>query len=148
MRSMTGLRRMVVVNGRWYLGAGTWLVLFAFFDFVLGWDAYRSNVAAYFPATTLVALSFSMPPRLGERLASSTSLAGVVKNWWPYLVALVSFPILFFAFNLFGWQSHQLVGAAYLAMAILVGCLGSEGHIRTSLLVAMLTSRPSTQKRT
>jgi hypothetical protein len=137
---------MVVVNGRWYLGVGTWLLLFAFFDFVLGWDAYRSNVAAYFPAAALVVLSSSAPSRLRDRLASSKSVAGVVRSWWPYLVGLISFPILFFAFNLYGWQSHQLVAAAYLAMAVLIGCLAIEGPIRTSLLVAMLTSRPSARK--
>jgi hypothetical protein len=137
---------MVVLNGRWYLGVGTWLVLFAFFDFVLGWDAYRSNVAAYFPASALVVVSSSAPSRLRERLSTSKSVAGVVRSWWPYLVGLLSFPILFFAFNVFGWQTHQLVAAAYLAMAILIGCLAIEGPIRTSLVVAMLTSRPSTQK--
>jgi hypothetical protein len=146
MSSVDEWRRMMIVNGRWYLGLGTWLLLFAFFDFVLGWDAYRSNVAAYFPAATLVVLSSSAPSRLRDRLASSTSAAGMLKSWWPYLAGVASFPILFVAFNLFGWQSHQLVAAAYLAMAVLVGSLASEGHIRMSLLVAMLTSRPSTQR--
>jgi hypothetical protein len=32
-------------------------------------------------------------------------------------------------------------------MAVLLGSLASEGQIRTSLLVAMLTYRPSTQRR-
>jgi hypothetical protein len=147
MLSVNGWRRMVIANDRWYLGVGTWLLLFAFFDFVLGWDAYRSNVAAYFPASTLVVLSFSTPSRLGDRLASPRSVGGVVRSWWPYLAGLASFAVLLLAFNLFGWQSHQVVAAAYLSMAVLVGCLASEGHIRTSLLVAMLTSRPSTQRR-
>jgi len=122
--------RLGAYDPRYLLGVGLWLSLFAIFDFGLGWDAYRSNVAAYFPAATAVALSYSSPGRLRDRVASSRSVAGLLTSWWPYLAGLASFLVLFAAFNLFGWQSKQLVAAAYLAMAVLMGCLAVDDRSR------------------
>jgi hypothetical protein len=139
---MRGWRGLVAANGRWYLGSGTWLLLFAFFGFVLGWNTYRSNLASYFPAALVVVLTFSAPSRLRQRIAASRSAAGILRSWWPYLVGLASFAVLLAVFNLAGGpDSQRPVAAGYIAMAVLIGCLGSEGHIRHSLLVALLTSR-------
>jgi hypothetical protein len=135
-------RAMAAVYGRYWIGAGIWLVLFPFFAFVLGWDDSRSNVTAYFAATAVVLLSFSAPWRLRDRLASSGSIAGVLKSWWPYLVGLASFPVLLAAFSLVGWfASHRLVAAAYLAMGVLVVCLGGERRFRPSLGALMPAPR-------
>src|ERR1700730_17479936 len=125
--SMRGWRGIVATDWGLYLGSGTWLILFAFFGFILGWNTYRSNLASYVPAALVVVLTFSAPSRLRRRVAASRSGARLLSRWWPYLVGLASFAVVLAAFNLVGGPDGQRpVAAAYIAMAILIVCLGIE----------------------
>jgi hypothetical protein len=131
--------RMLAINARYWQAVGIWLGAYAVLDFALGWDAYRSNVVAFLLAIASVVVGLSTPRRLIERLGSSTSAEGAMASWWPYLVGVAAFPILVGALDLFGWRSHQVVAAAYVAMGLLATSLVVDDDRSKKLKALQLT---------
>ena len=104
-------RFMARVYGRWWITLAVFLVLFALFDFVLGWDAYRSWAWSYFPAIAVLILISSTPRRLRSRTAA----------WVPYAAAVGLFVVLVAVFVVvLAWTpAKSALVAAYLATGLL-----------------------------
>ncbi len=132
---------MARVYWRWWLAAGTFLSLFALFDFGFGWDAYRSNMSAYFPAVAVVIASLSTPRMLRTRTADShRSRRAFLIAWGPYMLALLLFAVLMVGLESgLGWTLQKSVMvAAYFATGALAVALsaGNARAIRYELLAA------------
>lgn len=116
---------------RWWVASGIFLALFALFDFGFGWDAYRSNMSAYFPAVIVLIITLSTPRLIRARtIEGRGSRQAFLIAWGPYLIALPLFVALFVGLeSLLGWtpQKSVLVGAY---LSTLVVALGLSPSIR------------------
>jgi len=141
MRGFDPWRAQIAIYWRIWLATAVWLILFALFDFVLGWKASQSYAAAYFPAMAVLVISFSTPHWLRQRATEARgSLGASVRAWLPYWLWLASQAGILTCLHFgLGWSVQKsLLVSAYVAAGVLFVSLAADRRYRPELLEAQV----------